>query len=63
MGQVCITETSWIHEEWSLDEWNDDLSCDGWHEDCDQMFCTSVSSLSFDSSERVNTKQHTPSEF
>ena len=33
MGQVCITETSWIHEEWSLDEWNDDLSCDGWHED------------------------------
>ena len=24
MGQVCITETSLIHEEWSLDERNKD---------------------------------------
>ena len=23
MGQACITGTSWIHEEWSLDERND----------------------------------------
>ena len=26
MGQVCITETSLIHEEWSLDERNNDWS-------------------------------------
>ena len=27
LGQVCYTETLWIHEEWSADEWNDDWSC------------------------------------
>ena len=41
MGQVCITETSLIHDElspdernndWSLDEWNDEGGCVGWHE-------------------------------
>ena len=40
MGQVCITETLLIYEEWSpdernndwsLDEWNDEGSCVGWH--------------------------------
>ena len=54
MGQVCITETSWIHEEWSADEWNDDWSCVGWHEDCERMCCTFVSSFSLESSEREN---------
>ena len=47
--------TSWIHEEWSpddwndgwsLDEWNDDRSCVGWHQDCEQTHDTSVSSFS-----------------
>ena len=42
MGHVYTTDTSWIHDEWSpdewndgwsLDEWNDDWSCVGWHED------------------------------
>ena len=28
MGQVCITETSLMHEEWSPDERNDDWSFD-----------------------------------
>ena len=28
MGQVCITETSLIHKEWSPDEWNDGWSLD-----------------------------------
>ena len=54
MGQVCITETSWIHEEWSPDEWNDDGSCVGWHEDCEQVCCRTVSSCSLESVERVN---------
>ena len=26
MGHVCTTDTSWIHDEWSLDEWNDGWS-------------------------------------
>ena len=26
MGQVCITGTSWIHEKWSPDQWNDGWS-------------------------------------
>ena len=54
MGQVCTTETSWIHDEWSpdewndgwrLDEWNDDWSGVVWHEDCEQTYNTSVSSF------------------
>ena len=28
MGQVCITETSLIHEEWILDERSNDWSLD-----------------------------------
>ena len=45
VGQVHTTDTSWIHEErslgdwndgWRSDEWNDDWSCVGWHEDCEQ---------------------------
>ena len=32
MGQVCITETSLIHEEWSLDERNNDWSLDEWND-------------------------------
>ena len=68
MGQVCTTETSWIHEEWSdeewndnwsLDEWNDDWSGVGWHEDCEQTYSTSVSSFSLESSERVNANLDT----
>ena len=68
MGQVCITETSWIHEEWnpdewnddgSLDEWNDDWSGVGWHEDCEQTYNTSVSSLSLESSEWVSANLDT----
>ena len=68
MGQVCTTETSWIHDEWSLDEWNDgwrldkwndDWSGVGWHEDCEQTYNTSASSFSFVSSERVNTNLDT----
>ena len=59
MGQVCITETSWIHEEWSLDEWNDDGSVVGWHEDCERMGCTTVSSFSLESSEIANANLDT----
>ena len=68
MGQVCITETSLIHKEWSLDErhddwsldeWNDDWSCVGWHEDYERMCSTSVSSFSLESSERVNANLDT----
>ena len=65
MGQVCITETSWIHEEWSADEWNDDWSCVGWHEDCERT----ASLFSLESSETVDTNldiggysQHIPGE-
>ena len=62
MGQDYTTDTSWIHDEWSPDEWNDgwslekwnyDWSCVGWHEDCEQTCDTSVSSCSLESSEWV----------
>ena len=33
MGQVCITETSLIHEEWSPDERNNDWSLDKWNDE------------------------------
>ena len=33
MGQVYTTDTSWIHEEWSLDERNDGWSFDEWNDD------------------------------
>ena len=68
VGQVCTTETSWIHDEWdddewndgwSLDEWNDDWSGVGWHEDCEQTYNTSVRSFSHESSEWVNTNLDT----
>ena len=70
MRQVCITETSWIQEEGSDDEWNDDWSCVEWHEDCERMCCETVSSFAFESSERVNVcelghksySRHIPSE-
>ena len=57
-GHVCATDTSWIHDErsheewndgWSLDERNDDWSSVGWHEDCEQTYDTSVSSFSLQS--------------
>ena len=28
MGQLCTTETSWFHDEWSPNEWNDGWSVD-----------------------------------
>ena len=68
IGQVCITETSLIHKEWSLDERSDDWSLDernndksyvGWHEDCEQICNTTVSSFSLQSSERVNANLDT----
>ena len=60
MGQVYPAGTSWIHEEWSpdewndgwsVDEWNDDWSCVGWHEDWEQTHDTSLSSFSLESSQ------------
>ena len=54
----CTTDTSWIHDEWSpdewndgwsLDDWNDDWSSVGWHEDCEPTCDTSVSSFSLGS--------------
>ena len=60
MVQVFTTDTSWIHEKWSpdewddgwsLDEWNDDWNCVGWHEDCEQEHDTSASSFSLESTE------------
>ena len=62
MEQVCLTDTSLIHKEWSpdertdwsLDEWNDERSCVEWHEDYEQMCCASVRSFPLESSERVN---------
>ena len=33
MAQVCVTETSLIHREWSLDERNDDWNLDEWNDD------------------------------
>ena len=68
MGQVYTTDTSWIHVEWSidewndgwsLDEWNDDWSCAGWNEGCGQARDTSVSSFSLESFERVKMKLDT----
>ena len=68
MGQVCTTETSWIHDGWSPDEWNDGWSLDErnddwsgvrWHEDCEQTYNTSVGSFSLESSEWANTNLDT----
>ena len=70
MGQVCITETSLIHEEWSpddrnndwsLNEWNEEGSCVGWHEDYERMCCTTASSFPLESSERVTADRDTRS--
>ena len=63
MRQVRITETSWIHEDRSLDEWNDDGVCVGWHEDCERMCCTTVSSFSLESSEKVAANLDTGATF
>ena len=38
---------------------NDDWSCVEWHEDLERMCCTSVSSFSLESSERVNANLDT----
>ena len=55
MGQVYTTDTSWIHEEcspdewndgWSLDEWNDDWSRVGWYEGWEPTHDTLESSFS-----------------
>ena len=60
MGQADNDDTSWIHEEWSLDEkndgwnsdeWNDDRNCVGWRVDCERTHVTSVISFSLESSE------------
>ena len=60
MGQVHTADTSWIHEEWSpdewndgwsLQEWNDDWSSVGWHEGWEQTNDTFESSFSLESSE------------
>ena len=65
---MCITETSLIHKEWSPDERSDDWSLDegnndkshvGWHQDCEPLCCTIVSSFSLESSERVNANLDT----
>ena len=70
MGQVCITETSLIHEErtpdernndLSLDDWNNDKSCVGWHEAYERICCTTVSSFPLESSERVTADRDTRS--
>ena len=62
LRQVCTTDTSWVHDEWRRDEWNDgwsydvwndDWSCSGWHGDCQQTCNTSVSSFSLEISEWV----------
>ena len=62
MGQVDTDDMSWIHEKWNLDERNDGWSFNEWNddgngveccEDCEQTHVTSVSSLSFESSEWV----------
>ena len=72
MGHFRTTEKSWIHEEWSPDEWNNDWSLDkwndewigvGWHENYERLCNTSVdrtiSSFSFESPERVNANLDT----
>ena len=65
---VQMAKTSWIHDPWnpdewndgwSLNEWNDDWSGVGWHEDGEQTYNISVSSFSLESSERVNTNLDT----
>ena len=70
MGQVCITETSLIHEEWSpdernndwsVDEWIDEGSCVGWHGDYKRMCCTTESSFPLESSEKVTADRDTRS--
>ena len=57
IGLVCTTDTSWTHDEWrpdewndgwSLEQWNDDWSSVGWHEDCEQTTDISVSSFSLE---------------
>ena len=62
MGQVCTTDTSWTHDKWSPDEWNDGWSLDEWNDvwrcgrcnvDCEQTYDTSVSSFSLEISEWV----------
>ena len=54
-AQTYTTDTSWIHDGWSLDEWNDGWSFDewsgdwssvGWHEGWEQTNDTSASSFS-----------------
>ena len=55
-AQTCPTDNSWIHDGWSLDEWNDGWSFDewnddwssvGWHEAWEQTYDTSACSFSF----------------
>ena len=54
-AQTCTTGNSWIHDGWSLDEWNDGWSCDEWnddwssvglHEGFEQTYNNSASSFS-----------------
>ena len=40
-AQICLTDKSWIHDGWSLDERNEDWSFDKWNDD--------VSTFEFDS--------------
>ena len=53
-AQTCSTDNSWIHDGWSLDEWNDGWSFDewnddwrsvGWHGGWEQTYDTSASPL------------------
>ena len=44
-AQTCPTDNSWIHDGWSLDEWNDNWSSVGWHEGWAQTYDTSASSF------------------
>ena len=53
MGHVCTTDTSWIFDEWSFDEWNDDWSVVGWHDGWEQTYDTSASSFSLGSLDLV----------
>ena len=32
-AHTCPTDNSWIHDGWSLDEWNDGRSFDEWNDD------------------------------
>ena len=45
-AQTCTTDNSWIHDGWSLDEWNDDWSSIGWHEGWERTNDNSTSSFS-----------------